>query len=281
MGFFYWILSLMMAASLGIGISFLIFGSMLNSSNNLGDSISKSEEFSSEIFYLSQENNMPRNDAKFTSYVEMNIETLTRASDYTDRVKKAIKKPPQAMVERYIEVTEEDTDTESDVEAPFEGGAGVVGSTTTAIFGMGPLAIPLKNSGSGTASSAPGESSWAAARRRNLRESARENPWGRDDNWGAKDPDAGVMDEPTMDLEPKKKKSTQAEIDAFWSAGKKTTPSESPTVSPVAPAGADSAPAPLAEPAPVEEPIYEAPTATRPLWLNSNPDDDFSDFEDM
>ena len=27
------------------------------------------------------------------------------------------------------------------------------------------------------------------------------------------------------------------------------------------------------------EPIYEAPTATRPLWENDNPDDDFSDFE--
>ncbi|MBO4474368.1 MAG: hypothetical protein J5750_05575 [Clostridiales bacterium] len=28
------------------------------------------------------------------------------------------------------------------------------------------------------------------------------------------------------------------------------------------------------------EPIYEAPTATRPLWENDNPDDDFSDFEE-
>jgi len=29
----------------------------------------------------------------------------------------------------------------------------------------------------------------------------------------------------------------------------------------------------------VEEPIYEAPTATRPLWENESEDDDFSDFE--
>ena len=29
------------------------------------------------------------------------------------------------------------------------------------------------------------------------------------------------------------------------------------------------------------EEIYEAPTATRPLWDNANADDDFSDFEDF
>ncbi len=35
-------------------------------------------------------------------------------------------------------------------------------------------------------------------------------------------------------------------------------------------------------PAPVQpEPIYDAPTATRPLWENNNSNDDFSDFNDL
>ena len=40
-------------------------------------------------------------------------------------------------------------------------------------------------------------------------------------------------------------------------------------------------PAPAAPPAPEPGPIYEAPTATRPLWENPISNDDFSDFSDM
>ncbi|MBR5974445.1 MAG: hypothetical protein IK020_04590 [Clostridiales bacterium] len=218
MSVIYWTVAIIMGAPLGIGIAFLLFGSMLNKSNNLGDSRSKNEEFTSEIFYLSQENHMSHSAAKFTAYAEMNMETMIGSREYADRAREAIKAPPQALVERYIPGSENDTGEE------FEASEGAAG-----------------------AASIPQESAWAMARRKNLKEAASESPWGRDDKWGAKIPDV----------------------------------SESSAVSSVTPEDAASAPAPLAEPTPVEEPIYEAPTATRPLWLNSNPDDDFSDFEDM
>ena len=297
----YWIVAFIMGAPLGVGIAFLIFGSMLDKSNNMGDSRLKSEEFTSDIIYLSEENRMPHNDAKFSSYVEMNIEALTKSRDFDSRLKEGIKTPPQALVERYIPGSEENDES---ADNGSDSGAGTSGASTGG-------------------ASFPAESAWAAARRKNLQEDASENPWGRDDKWGGKDSGSDVMDEPKMDLAPEKKKPTQAEIDAFWSGGKKTTaeapassvPASSATafsaVASSAPA-AGAVPAPdassldafraaalstgaaadgaattgffpgtTAEPSPVDEPIYEAPTAHRPLWLNSNPDDDFSDFEDM
>ncbi|MBO4928420.1 MAG: hypothetical protein J5379_09270 [Clostridiales bacterium] len=118
------------------------------------------------------------------------------------------------------------------------------------------------------------------------------------------------MDEPVMDLSameaPKDPpKRPASDFDDFWFGTKKTTPAASATpadsvaagtpastgISPVAPAASgmdeamDSVTASpfsgnLSSPAPAE-PIYEAPTAKRPLWENTNENDDFSDFEDF
>ena len=67
---------------------FMILSAILNKSNNMGDSRAEIRDFSSEIVYLSQENNMKHNIQLFVSYTDMNYETLTKSRDYLDRAAK-------------------------------------------------------------------------------------------------------------------------------------------------------------------------------------------------
>ena len=285
----YWILAILMGAPIGVGVAFMILSAILNKSNNMGDSRAEIRDFSSEIVYLSQENNMKHNIQLFVSYTDMNYETLTKSRDYLDRAANRLHGHPGVMVSRYIPgVSEEVEDT------------GVSEGVKTSV-------IPTRFAGAffGKGAQPPAESAWAAARRKNLGQSASENPWGRDTNWGASVQASGTAEAPQMDLDmtmdtgAEKRKPTQAEIDAFWSGGKKAassqaeaagatvTPAADPAAVPTMPAAdsslaADSVAAAATDaPAAPEEPIYDAPTATRPVWLNGNPDDDFSDFDDV
>ncbi len=291
----YWILAILMGAPIGVGVAFMILSAILNKSNNMGDSRAEIRDFSSEIVYLSQENNMKHNIQLFVSYTDMNYETLTKSRDYLDRAANRLHGHPGVMVSRYIPGVSEEVE-----------GTGVSEGVKTS-------AIPVRFAGAffGKGAQPPAESAWAAARRKNLGQSASENPWGRDTNWGASVQASGTAEAPQMDLDmtmdtgAEKRKPTQAEIDAFWSGGKKVASTQAeaaaaqaavaatamPAADPAAvtamPASdpslaADSVAAAAADaPAAPEEPIYDAPTATRPVWLNGNPDDDFSDFDDV
>ena len=271
----YWILAILMGAPIGVGVAFMILSAILNKSNNMGDSRAEIRDFSSEIVYLSQENNMKHNIQLFVSYTDMNYETLTKSRDYLDRAANRLHGHPGVMVSRYIPGVSEEVE-----------GTGVSEGVKTSV-------IPTRFAGAffGKGAQPPAESAWAAARRKNLGQSASENPWGRDTNWGASVQASGTAEAPQMDLDMtmdtgvEKRKPTQAEIDAFWSGGKKAAadpaavtamPAADPSLA------ADSVAAAAADaPAAPEEPIYDAPTATRPVWLNGNPDDDFSDFDDV
>ena len=305
----YWILALLMGAPIGVGVAFMILSAILNKSNNMGDSRAEIRDFSSEIVYLSQENNMKHNIQLFVSYTDMNYEMLTKSRDYLDRAANRLHGHPGVMVSRYIP----GADGEADSADPADSGVSE-GITTSA--------IPVRFAGAlfGRGAQPPAESAWAAARRKNLGQSASENPWGRDANWGASAQASGTTEAPQMDLDmtmdtgAEKKKPTQAEIDAFWSGGKKAASSQA-EAAPADPAaavtpdtaamfggasaGADvsvfgaaspdpfstafgaDASVPSATPDAPEEPVYDAPTATRPVWLNGNPNDDFSDFDDV
>ena len=279
----YWILALLMGAPIGVGVAFMILSAILNKSNNMGDSRAEIRDFSSEIVYLSQENNMKHNIQLFVSYTDMNYETLTKSRDYLDRAANRLHGHPGVMVSRYIPGVSEEVE-----------GTGVSEGVKTS-------AIPVRFAGAffGKGAQPPAESAWAAARRKNLGQSASENPWGRDTNWGASVQASGTAEAPQMDLDmtmdtgAEKRKPTQAEIDAFWSGGKKAASTQAEAAAAQAavaatamPASdpslaADSVAAAADAPAAPEEPIYDAPTATRPVWLNGNPDDDFSDFDDV
>ena len=180
--------------------------------------------------------------------------------------------------------------------APMTGTTAAVGGIPMAVLTTGMMA----------------DSSWAAARRQSMGADASNSPWGRDESWGLKE----VKIDPTASAGKPGRQMTQEEIDAFWSGGsaKKTetaaaAPASAPAaapapvapVAPVTPAPAPVAPVQTPSAAPMSQdpffpdptmgaqpsapaqpgPIYEAPTATRPLWENSNSNDDFSDFSDL
>lgn len=318
-----------MAAPIAVGITFLIMSLILNKSNNLGDSKLKSEDFSSQIVYFSQQDDMHRNQQAFVDYVGSNMEALTRSADYQARCHKAIKAAPNALVERYIP-SDDPASQESEQTYIDPSTVGVSSSITgprltlkNAFAGSLPIvamgASPMINMHVGGAKSSantpPRESNWAAARRQNMGEQASTNPWGRDAAWGGKP--QSTMAQTTMDDSPvmdtgveMKDAQSQEEIDAFWNGLRTSHPSAFTSTS----SASSSEPA---SPLPVEntvtptsgssafgggnsafsgdnsvgnaglppipntpEQIYEAPTATRPLWENKG-NDDFSDFEDF
>ena len=106
----YWILAILMGAPIGVGVAFMILSAILNKSNNMGDSRAEIRDFSSEIVYLSQENNMKHNIQLFVSYTDMNYETLTKSRDYLDRAANRLHGHPGVMVSRYIPGSEEQTE---------------------------------------------------------------------------------------------------------------------------------------------------------------------------
>lgn len=342
-----WILALIMGASIGIGLAFLICALMLNKSNNKGDSRLKPEDYSTDIISFSDEDNMKHNRQQFNYLVDVNIETMCRSNEYMLRHSKALPFGSTEPVTRYIPDSKNDAAVEaanamkepvifssdSLSASAFHKGLvlGFGTSITTSKFGSyrtlsgrdATAAAYNSLSGSGattnyaaaatmatpasapmggvapaapmggvapaapsTPASMPGttaaiggipvsalvsgvmlESSWAAARRQNM---------GIDGRTAARvkevkiDPAAGNKQGRTM---------TQEEIDAFWNGGSTPAPKTDNTstnggaAAPVTPA------APVAPAKP--EPIYEAPTATRPLWENSDSNDDFSDFSDL
>ncbi|MBR5425528.1 MAG: hypothetical protein IK106_03300 [Clostridiales bacterium] len=348
-----WILALIMGASIGIGLAFLICALMLNKSNNKGDSRLKPEDYSTDIISFSDEDNMKHNRQQFNYLVDVNIETMCRSNEYMLRHLKALPFGSTEPVTRYIPDSKNDAafeaanamrepvifSSDSLSASAFHKGLvlGLGTSITTSKFGsyrtlsgrdatavaynslsgsgattnyaaaatiaspasapmggvapstpMGGVApaAPMGGMPASSPAAMPGttaaiggipvsalvsgvmlESSWAAARRQNM---------GIDGRTAGRvkevkiDPTAGNKQGRTM---------TQEEIDAFWNGGSTPAPKADNTSTD---GGAAAPVAPAAPTAPAKpEPIYETPTATRPLWENSDSNDDFSDFSDL
>ena len=329
MAFLYGLIGFLMAAPISVGLTFLIMSAILNKSNNMGDSKLKTEDFSSQIVYFSQQDNMHRNQQAFVDYVGVNMESLTRSSDYQTRCRSGLKAPPNALVERYNPSKDTAASQENGYVDPATIGVsssamGPKAALANALSGAIPLSavktmtsMPLLNMHVGgapsTANTPPRESNWAAARRQNMGEQASENPWGRSAAWGGKQEtpmtQTTMDDSPVMDTgEDLKPAQSQEEIDAFWNGLRATHPSAFSSNQNAA-AATPTAPSPAASGLPVEnvgvtsgitadsalggdngsglppipntpEEIYEAPTATRPLWENKG-NDDFSDFDEF
>ncbi len=97
-----WILALIMGASIGIGLAFLICALMLNKSNNKGDSRLKPEDYSTDIISFSDEDNMKHNRQQFNYLVDVNIETMCKSNEYMLRHSKALPFGSTEPVTRYI-----------------------------------------------------------------------------------------------------------------------------------------------------------------------------------
>ena len=330
----YFIFGFLMAAPIAVGITFLIMSAILNKSNNMGDSRLKTEDFSSQIIYFSQQDNMSRNQQAFVDYVGVNMEGLTRSSDYQARCRSGLKAPANALVERYIPSKEAEEASEGGYIDPSTIGVSSsamglkatmtnMASVANLLSGSIPLSsmtvTPMLNMHVGgaepkaNANTPPQESQWAAARRQNMGENASENPWGRNAAWGGKNEtpmtQTTMDDSPVMDTElDMKDAQSQEEIDAFWNGLRASHPSAFSSNQNAA-AATPIAPSPDASGLPAEntgvtsgntagsafggdngaglpplpntpEEIYEAPTATRPLWENKG-NDDFSDFDEF
>lgn len=335
MAFLYGLIGFLMAAPISVGLTFLIMSAILNKSNNMGDSKLKTEDFSSQIVYFSQQDNMHRNQQAFVDYVGVNMESLTRSSDYQTRCRSGLKAPPNALVERYDPSKDTAASQENGYIDPSSIGVsssamGPKATLANALSGAIPLSavktmtsMPLLNMHVGgaapSANTPPRESNWAAARRQNMGEQASENPWGRSAAWGGKNEtpmaQTTMDDSPVMDTgEDLKPAQSQEEIDAFWNGLRASHPSAFSSTSdtsssipatPATPATPDTSALPLENAAgstsgsgtagsafggdtgsglpPIPntpEEIYEAPTATRPLWENKG-NDDFSDFDEF
>ena len=332
MAFLYGLIGFLMAAPISVGLTFLIMSAILNKSNNMGDSKLKTEDFSSQIVYFSQQDNMHRNQQAFVDYVGVNMEALTRSSDYQARCRSGLKAPANALVERYNPSKNTADPQENGYIDPSTIGVsssamGPKAALANALSGAIPLSavktmtsMPLLNMHVGgapsTANTPPRESNWAAARRQNMGEQASENPWGRNAAWGGKQEtpmtQTTMDDSPVMDTgEDLKPAQSQEEIDAFWNGLRASHPSAFSSTSdtsssiPATPATPDTSALPLENAAgstsgsgtagsafggdtgsglpPIPntpEEIYEAPTATRPLWENKG-NDDFSDFDEF
>ncbi|MBO4688275.1 MAG: hypothetical protein J5636_07150 [Clostridiales bacterium] len=273
----YWTIGILMGASTGIGIAFFVMAALLKKSNSIGDSKTDDNEFSSGIAYLAQENNISHNQQLFTNFVESNLEAMMSSREYATRLESALRGNPKKLVERYIPGAEDE-----EVSDPNEM-SGVIGVNSK--MGVIPSFSPLLRS-----------SSFLAAANRDVRTGAAPGSIvlttgignGAVASSGSSASPIGQAASPASGDEivtasgVKIKRDSQAQIDAFWGTPAKKTSSEAPSAGvSTDSATPDISPDTTSEASPVDEPIYEAPTAHRPLWLNSNPDDDFSDFEDM
>ena len=244
-----WLLAFLMAASIGIGIAFLICSLILNASNNKGDSRSKVEDYSSDIISYYNENRISHNHTAFVHTVETNIEYMCNSKDYKHRYKTSLPFGSKDPVCRYIpkavrrsslsdgaEVEGSSADSADAAFDPviFTGDILTVAGFRNAMHGLRSglqLGGGIETGKFGTFRTLSGVSMTAAA-------------------YNATS--GAVLNRPPV------------------SAAKSFAERQE------APAPSDI-PAAASEP----EPIYEAPTATRPLWEDASKNDDFSDFQDF
>lgn len=254
-----WIISIICAAAIGLGLSLLITSLLLNHSNNLGDSRLNDKDFSSDVIYFSKDENLPASMHLAESYVQMSFSALIASKDYTTRKRQGLKGMDSQIVQCYIPVEEDELESEQSETENAEATNSEKAAESTVYLGQ-------TEGGTFISHSEPVESAWAAARRRNLQESASVNPWGRDSSWGAK--------QATDSIKPVKVAVSAAAVPAATVSAVASLETTSTTADAQTDEHTDEQPE---EPMP----IYDLPTADRPLWENTNTDDDFSDFEDL
>lgn len=266
-----WVLALITGAAIGIGCAFLLTALILNASNNKGDSRSKVEEFSSDIVFFSQQDSMRMNPQEFVNFTEWNAEALCKSQEYGTRLATSLPFASTAPVSRYIPGKE--------VQNP--GYATIDGSAGTTVYGAvnGTQAVQRE-----PVIFTSDVMSAGAFRKAVIIEFGKEietskygtyrSLSGHDMTAMAYNNVSGGTVTPGVPAAQIRSVAGGASIGMPQYAASQT-PVQPQVQAPVPP------PAPAAPPAPEPGPIYEAPTATRPLWENPSSNDDFSDFSDM
>lgn len=296
-----WVLALITGAAIGIGCAFLLTALILNASNNKGDSRSKVEEFSSDIVFFSQQDSMRMNPQEFVNFTEWNAEALCKSQEYGTRLATSLPFASMAPVTRYIPGKE----VQEPQYAVIDGASG--GAAYGAINGVNAVSREpviftsdvmsagafrkaviiefgkeIETSKYGTYRSLSGHDMTAMAYNNvsggtvtpgvpaaKIRSVAGGATIGM--------PQYAAPQVAAPQYAAPQYSASQAGVPQY--SAPQYAASQTPAQPQVqAPA---TSPAPAAPPAPEPGPIYEAPTATRPLWENPSSNDDFSDFSDM
>ena len=271
-----WVLALITGAAIGIGCAFLLTALILNASNNKGDSRSKVEEFSSDIVFFSQQDSMRMNPQEFVNFTEWNAEALCKSQEYGTRLATSLPFASMAPVTRYIPGKE----VQEPQYAVIDGASG--GAAYGAINGVNAVSREPVIFTSDVMSA-------GAFRKAVIIEFGKEietskygtyrSLSGHDMTAMAYNNVSGGTVTPGVPAAKIRSVAGGATIGMPQYAAPQYAASQTPA-QPQVQAPAPS-PAPAAPPAPEPGPIYEAPTATRPLWENPSSNDDFSDFSDM
>ena len=296
-----WVLALITGAAIGIGCAFLLTALILNASNNKGDSRSKVEEFSSDIVFFSQQDSMRMNPQEFVNFTEWNAEALCKSQEYGTRLATSLPFASTAPVSRYIPGKE----VQEPQYAVIDGASG--GAAYGAINGVNAVSREpviftsdvmsagafrkaviiefgkeIETSKYGTYRSLSGHDMTAMAYNNvsggtvtpgvpaaKIRSVAGGATIGM--------PQYAAPQVAAPQYAAPQYSAPQAGVPQYSAPqyAASQTPAQPQVQAPVPP------PAPAAPPAPEPGPIYEAPTATRPLWENPSSNDDFSDFSDM
>ena len=296
-----WVLALITGAAIGIGCAFLLTALILNASNNKGDSRSKVEEFSSDIVFFSQQDSMRMNPQEFVNFTEWNAEALCKSQEYGTRLATSLPFASTAPVSRYIPGKE----VQEPQYAVIDGASG--GAAYGAINGVNAVSREpviftsdvmsagafrkaviiefgkeIETSKYGTYRSLSGHDMTAMAYNNvsggtvtpgvpaaKIRSVAGGATIGM--------PQYAAPQVAAPQYAAPQYSAPQAGVPQYSAPqyAASQTPAQPQVQAPVPP------PAPATPPAPEPGPIYEAPTATRPLWENPSSNDDFSDFSDM
>ena len=301
-----WVLALITGAAIGIGCAFLLTALILNASNNKGDSRSKVEEFSSDIVFFSQQDSMRMNPQEFVNFTEWNAEALCKSQEYGTRLATSLPFASTAPVSRYIPGKE----VQEPQYAVIDGASG--GAAYGAINGVNAVSREpviftsdvmsagafrkaviiefgkeIETSKYGTYRSLSGHDMTAMAYN-NVSggtvtpgvPAAQIRPVAGGATIGMPQyaaPQVAAPQYAAPQYAAPQYSAPQAGVPQYSAPqyAASQTPAQPQVQAPVPP------PAPATPPAPEPGPIYEAPTATRPLWENPSSNDDFSDFSDM
>ncbi len=300
-----WVLALITGAAIGVGCAFLLTALILNASNNKGDSRSKIEEFSSDIVFFSKQDSMHLNPQEFVNFTEWNVEALCKSQEYGTRLATSLPFASTAPVSRHI--------PGQAVQNP--GYAAIDGSAGAAVYGAvnGTQAVQrepviftsdvmsagafrkgviiefgkeIETSKYGTYRSLSGHDMTAMAYNNvsggtvtpgvpaaQIRSVAGGATIGMP-QFAA--PQVAAPQYAAPQYAAPQYSAPQAGVPQYSAPqyAASQTPAQPQVQAPAPP------PAPATPSAPEPGPIYEAPTATRPLWENPG-NDDFSDFSDM
>ena len=249
----FWFLAVIFGIAWGIGSSFALMALLLSKSNNIGDSRDEIEKYGLGVTMTTTEDFGAIGGASpiIDSYCEASMAMFTHDKSMIEFSNHALKTVPARPLERYIPTAEDKIADEAAKKIAQElKEEGVAFSKDPSVSEPTPGLVNGRSSGIlgnlGAAAAGGVAAGVAASNRR---------------------PDP-LWDAPKPKPEPKPEKEifdpVEAEIAMMFGDDVPTGPIDPEAQQFLRP----------------DAPVYEAPTASKPLWESANPDEDFSDFEE-